>query len=163
MLEASKDFNTMNVVLYEPEIPQNTGSIARTCAALQVALHLVEPLGFQIDEKRIRRAGLDYWPYVALHVHTDWDSAAKQVGSGRLLLFTTKATLGYHEVDYRPNDILVFGPESRGLPAHLLESVQPEQRLKIPILCENVRSLNLSNAVSIALYEAHRQIGFSPH
>ena len=109
----------MQVVLFEPEIPPNTGSVARLCAATLTPLHLIEPLGFKIDDKHLKRAGLDYWPFVDLHVHKDWQQFLDQVKPARLLYFTKKAERSYTSIDYREDDFLVFGPETRGLPAEM--------------------------------------------
>lgn len=149
------------IVLVHPEIPPNTGNIARLCAATRAHLHLVEPLGFRIDEHAVRRAGLDYWHLVTLATHTSYDGARRSIDAGhpgaRHWLFTGKAARSYLEVDFRPGDALVFGKESTGLPEELLELHQHEL-VAIPTLGP-VRSLNLANAVAIALYEALRQSG----
>lgn len=145
------------VVLVEPEIPPNTGSIARTCAATSTALHLVEPLGFRLDEHSIRRAGLDYWHLVDVHVHPGWDACAAALPTTRLHLFSAHADASYLEADFAPGDALVFGRESVGLPASLLEAY-PTRVWGIPT-SGGVRSLNLSNAVSIVLFEALRRTG----
>jgi tRNA (cytidine/uridine-2'-O-)-methyltransferase len=149
------------IVLVEPEIPPNTGNIARLCAATRSHLHLIEPLGFRIDEHAVRRAGLDYWHLVQLSTHQSYATARARIlendAQARLWLFTGKARTSYLDVAFRPGDALVFGKESRGLPDTLLAEY-PEDMLGIPTLGP-VRSLNLANAVSIALYEALRQIG----
>jgi tRNA (cytidine/uridine-2'-O-)-methyltransferase len=148
----------MHVVLYEPEIPPNTGSIARLCAATLTPLHLIEPLGFEIDDKHLKRAGLDYWEFVDLRVHSSWEEFLDQSGTKNLLYFSKRATPSYTRARYQKDDYLVFGPETRGLPQELLDSNQ-ERSYRIPMMSEGVRSLNLSNAVSIVLYEALRQLG----
>lgn len=148
----------MHVVLINPEIPQNTGSIARTCAATRTPLHLVGTLGFDISEKAVRRAGLDYWPWVPLFRHQSWEEFLEDCAPAKSWFFTTHATRYYHHADFGPNDALVFGCETKGLGAQFLSQVPHDHCLKIPIECDAVRSLNLSNAVSIALYEARRQI-----
>lgn len=148
----------MNIVLYQPEIPQNTGSIARLCAATKTPLHLVQPLGFKIDDKHLKRAGLDYWPYVDVRLHESWDGFLARHGRERLLYFSKKAAAPYTRADYREEDFLVFGPETRGLPEELL-AAEAERAFRIPIMTQAVRSLNLSNAVSIVLYEGLRQLG----
>jgi tRNA (cytidine/uridine-2'-O-)-methyltransferase len=148
----------MHVVLYQPEIPQNTGSIARLCAATKTPLHLVAPLGFKIDDKHVKRAGLDYWPYVDVRAHGSWEDFLTRHGSERLLLFSKKAARSYTQANYRDEDFLVFGPETRGLPEELLDA-RSDRSYRIPMMTEAVRSLNLSNAVSIVLYEALRQLG----
>jgi tRNA (cytidine/uridine-2'-O-)-methyltransferase len=148
----------MHIVLVEPEIPQNTGSIARTCAATKTPLHLVGKLGFEISEKRVRRAGLDYWPFVDLHIHKDWESYLDKVKPGKIWLFSKFAEKLYFKAEFNTNDALVFGSETKGLGKEFLANFPKEQQLKIPMSCEDVRSLNLSNAVSIALYEGRRQL-----
>jgi tRNA (cytidine/uridine-2'-O-)-methyltransferase len=148
----------MRVVLVHPQIPQNTGTIARTCAATNTPLHLIHPLAFALDEKRIRRAGLDYWPFVELHEHQSWEDFHTQYQStGTLWAFTKHATRYYHQAEFKKEDILVFGSETTGLPDTVYENIPPEQRLCLPMPGKGVRSLNLSNAVSIGLYEALRQ------
>lgn len=149
----------MDVVLVEPEIPQNTGSIARTCAATKTALHLIEPLGFTISEKAVRRAGLDYWPLVDLHQHPSWDSYLATQHPPKIWLFSKFGTRVYHDAAFGPNDAFVFGRETKGLGAEFLSTFPQEQILRIPIFEAGVRSLNLSNAVSIVVYEALRQQG----
>lgn len=160
-LRAAPLADPFRVVLLEPEIPPNTGSIARTCAATQSRLHLVEPLGFRIDEHSIRRAGLDYWHLVDLHVHPSWAGFREAHPAVRLHLFSANARRSYLEADLRPGDALVFGRESVGLPAPLLEQHE-ETTWGIPTL-GGVRSLNVSNAVSIVLYEALRRSGALDH
>ena len=147
----------MQVVLVNPQIPQNTGSIARTCAATQTPLHLVEPLGFDLSEKAVRRAGLDYWPYVPLSRHLSWDDYLSKAKPGRVWLLTKFASRIYYEVTFQPNDALVFGSETTGLGSEFLSHYPEGQWLKIPMVCPEVRSLNLSNAVSVVLFEALRQ------
>lgn len=149
----------MHIVLVEPQIPQNTGSIARTCAATNTPLHLVDPLGFDISEKAVRRAGLDYWPYVQLQRHATWRDFTDTVKPTRIWLFSKFGTRVYHQAEFQPDDALVFGSETKGLGQTFLEQYSEDQILRIPIVTEHVRSLNLSNAVSIALYEARRQLG----
>ncbi len=148
----------MHVVLFEPEIPPNTGSIARLCAATNTTLHLVAPLGFKVDDKHLRRAGLDYWKYVDIRLHTSWDDFLRKDEEKRLLFFSKKALQSYTKASYLEGDFLVFGPETRGLPQELLDAHQ-EWAYRIPMMGQGVRSLNLSNAVSIVLYEALRQLG----
>jgi tRNA (cytidine/uridine-2'-O-)-methyltransferase len=164
-LRAGRGRAPFQIVLVEPEIPPNTGNIARLCAATCSHLHLVEPLGFRIDEQAVRRAGLDYWPLVQLTTHPDYATAREQIHaalpSARHFLFTGKAQASYLDVQYRPGDALVFGRESSGLPESLLEAY-PRALVGIPTLGP-VRSLNLSNAVAIALYEALRQVGELDH
>ena len=148
----------MHVVLFEPEIPPNTGSVARLCAATLTPLHLIEPLGFQIDDKHLKRAGLDYWEFVDLRVHNSWADFLRATDAKRLRYFTKRAARSYTTVRYEDGDYLVFGPETRGLPAELLEANESDA-LRIPLLGTGVRSLNLSNAVAIVVYEALRQLG----
>lgn len=152
----------MDVVLVEPQIPQNTGSIARTCAATDTPLHLVGKLGFEICEKRVRRAGLDYWPYVKLARHESWEEYVASSAPAKVWLFTSKATRYYTEVEFGVRDALVFGSETTGLGDEFLSRFPNEQALKIPMITTHVRSLNLSNSVAIALYEARRQLKLDP-
>lgn len=144
------------IVLVEPCIPPNTGNAARTCAATGSRLHLIEPLGFQIDDRHLRRAGLDYWPHVDLTVHKDWTSFAAGRTTERLHLFSIHGRHPLHQVRFHPGDALVFGSETSGLPRELLNQ-HPERTVCLPMRTEWVRSLNLSNTVAIALYEALRQ------
>jgi tRNA (cytidine/uridine-2'-O-)-methyltransferase len=148
----------IHVALYEPEIPQNTGNIARTCAATGMPLHIVGQPIFSLDESRVRRAGLDYWPYLSLHRHADLDAFAQTLEpTARICCLTTKATLLYTDWEFRPGDCIMFGPESRGLPPEVRERYA-ESCLKIPMFQPNVRSLNLANSVAVVLYEAIRQL-----
>jgi tRNA (cytidine/uridine-2'-O-)-methyltransferase len=149
----------MQIVLVEPQIPQNTGSISRTCAATDTPLHLVEPLGFEITEKAVRRAGLDYWPHVKLFRHSNWDDYLNTAKPDRVWLFSKFGERCYTSAQFGLNDALVFGSETKGLGKEFLSRYPSSQILKIPIKTDYVRSLNLSNAVSIALYEAIRQLG----
>ncbi len=149
----------ISVVLFEPEIPPNTGSIMRLCANTGASLHLVEPLGFELSDTRLKRAGLDYREYADVHVHADLGSAREALRDRRWLAFTTRAHRGYSDIDYHPDDVLLFGPETRGLPAALLDEFDCRHRLRIPMRA-NRRSLNLANACAIAVYEAWRQLGF---
>ena len=148
----------MHVVLYHPEIPQNTGSIARLCLATGTPLHLVKPLGFTIDDKHLKRAGLDYWPHVDVRLHESWEDFLQIHRDGRRLFFSKKAAQSYIEANYRDDDFLVFGPETTGLPEAWLEP-HAENFFRIPMMTQAVRSLNLSNAVSIVVYEGLRQLG----
>lgn len=148
----------MNVVLVEPEIPPNTGNISRTCAVTGTTLHLVEPLGFSIDERQLRRAGLDYWEYLKLVTHNNLDNFLSNISGANFWLLTTKGTRSYTDVEYCKDDYLIFGKETAGLPPELL-SAHPERCIRIP-MGEKLRSLNLSNAVAVVLYEALRQQGF---
>jgi tRNA (cytidine/uridine-2'-O-)-methyltransferase len=148
----------MHVVLVEPEIPPNTGSVARLCAATLTPLHLIEPLGFKIDDKHLKRAGLDYWEFVNLHVHKSWNDFIETATPKQLWYFSKRATKSYTATRYDHDDFLIFGPETRGLPQEILEA-NADRALRIPMMGSGVRSLNLSNAVSIVLYEALRQLG----
>lgn len=148
----------MHVVLFQPEIPPNTGSIARLCAATLTPLHLIEPLGFKLDDRHLKRAGLDYWQFVDLRVHKSWDEFLAAAPARQLLYFSKRAVRSYTTARYQQNQYLVFGPETRGLPRHLLDA-NSDHSYRIPMVGEGVRSLNLSNAVSIVLYEGLRQLG----
>ena len=149
-----------HVVLYQPEIPPNTGNVIRLCANTGANLHLIRPLGFELDDRRLRRAGLDYHEFTRVQVHDSVDAFIATVNPARILACSTHGRTAYSDVDYRAGDALLFGPETRGLPAALLETLPPAQRLRIPMLPDN-RSLNLSNAVAIILYEAWRQNGYA--
>ncbi|CAH0534581.1 tRNA (cytidine(34)-2'-O)-methyltransferase [Vibrio stylophorae] len=147
------------IALYEPEIAPNTGNIIRLCANCGAKLHLIEPLGFDLEEKKVRRAGLDYHDLALVTRHANFEAFLQATQGQRLFACTTKTT-GYHvEAQFQAGDILLFGPETRGLPADLIASLPMEQRVKIPMV-PNSRSLNLSNAVAIIAYEAWRQLGF---
>ena len=151
----------IHIVLVEPEIPQNTGNISRTCAATGCALHLIEPLGFSIDERAVRRAGLDYWKYLNLTVHKNYEAfEAAHGGKGRMYFCTTKGKNTYSEVDYKTDEDIyfIFGKETKGLPERILKQ-HPETCIRIPMIDE-ARSLNLSNSVAIIAYEALRQQEF---
>ena len=141
-----------------PEIPPNTGSIARLCAATFTRLHLIRPLGFSLDDRYLKRAGLDYWPHVDLHVYDDWQHFRSQHRGARLCFFSARATRSYVTARYTRDDYLVFGPETTGLPPTLL-AAHRDATYVIPIFSPHVRSINLSNAVSIVVYEALRQMG----
>lgn len=152
----------IHIALYKPEIHPNTGNIARLAAANGLPLHLVGRLGFRIDDRSVKRAGLDYWPHVDLHREKDLEELRGALGGARLLYFSAKAERAYTDMDYHPGDCLVFGSESRGLPPELLEE-NGEHTLRIPMRTTNVRCLNLSSSVAIAVYEALRQIrAFAP-
>ena len=147
-----------HVALVEPEIPPNTGNVARLCAATRTPLHVVGVTGFRLDDRAVRRAGLDYWPEVELHRHRDLDALTRALPAARLLYFTTKAEVSYAEWAFEEGDCLVFGPETRGLPEALLRANRG-RCLTIPMPNPRVRSLNLATSVGIALYEALRQAG----
>ncbi|MEW8204120.1 MAG: tRNA (cytidine(34)-2'-O)-methyltransferase [Candidatus Thiodiazotropha endolucinida] len=148
-----------HVVLYEPEIPPNTGNIIRLCANSGSKLHLIHPLGFDLDDKRLRRAGLDYREWADVGEYETIEAFMERIAPKNLYACTTKAQRCYADVTFLPGDVLLFGPESRGLPANLLGGLEATQRIRIPMLPHS-RSLNLSNAVSLILYEAWRQAGF---
>lgn len=148
----------MHVVLVEPEIPPNTGNVARLCAATHTELHLVKPLGFAVDDRHLKRAGLDYWPLVTVRYHDSFDAVRAAYPHGRFYFFSTKASRAYTEVRYGRDDFLVFGKETRGLPETLLQAFAP-YCLRIPMIAA-ARCLNLSNSVAVVLYEALRQQGF---
>ena len=148
----------MHVVLVAPEIPQNTGSIGRLCVATGSTLHLVDPLGFTIDDRHLRRAGLDYWPHVELVRHPTWEAFEAARAGGRLLCFSARASRSYTTVRYRADDFLVFGGESSGLPP-ALRATHRDALYGIPLASEHVRSLNLATAVAVVLYEGLRQQG----
>ena len=147
----------MHIVLYEPEIPQNTGNIARTCAATGSMLHLIEPLGFELSDRYLKRAGLDYWHMMQYRVYADFERFLEAWPDARLHFLTTKAPCAYTEASYGPDDFLVFGCETRGLPESLLSRVY-DRCVRIPMV-PGARSLNLSNSVAVVVYEALRQQG----
>ena len=148
------------VILYQPEIPPNTGNIIRLCANTGARLHLVEPLGFSLEQPALRRAGLDYAELAAVRVHASWPACLAALAGARLHAIETGGTRSYSEVQFRPGDALLFGPETRGLPVAVLAGLDPGQLLRIPMKSGN-RSLNLSNAVAVVVYEAWRQQGYS--
>lgn len=151
----------MHIVLHQPEIPQNTGNIGRTCVATGTSLHLIEPLGFRLGEKEIKRAGMDYWAKLDLHQHMNYEcflEEYKKHPGAKLWMATTKAKHAYSEVEFGPDDFIMFGKESAGIPEEILVENE-EHCIRIPMLPE-IRSLNLSNAVAIVLYEALRQNQF---
>ncbi|MBA59349.1 MAG: tRNA (uridine(34)/cytosine(34)/5-carboxymethylaminomethyluridine(34)-2'-O)-methyltransferase TrmL [Gammaproteobacteria bacterium] len=148
-----------NVVLYQPEIPPNTGNIIRLCANTGCNLHLIKPMGFNLDDKRLRRAGLDYREFVDIR---EWDNLQlmlDKIGSDRIFAATTKGQKNYTDTNFERGDVLMFGPETRGLPKTILDSLSTYRKLRIPMK-KNSRSLNLANAVSIIVYEAWRQLSF---
>ena len=164
-LTTSSSYNQpmLNVVLYEPEIAPNTGNIIRLCANTGAQLHLIEPLGFNLDDKKLRRAGLDYHEFASLKVWKDYNdflsSIKKEQNSPGLYALTTKATTRYDKAQINKNDYLIFGPETRGLPDEVLATFEDRNKLRLPMLPES-RSLNLSNTVAVMVYEAWRQFGF---
>jgi len=148
-----------HIVLYEPEIPPNTGNIIRLCANTGAQLHLIEPLGFELDDARLRRAGLDYSEWATVKNYSNYENFLHQNNPKRLFAITTKGTKNYSDIHFQSNDYFLLGPETRGLPLSVIESLPLDQRLRIPMLPRS-RSLNLSNAAAIVLYEAWRQCGF---
>ena len=148
----------INIVLHEPEIPQNTGNIARTCAATGAALHLIKPLGFEIDDKKLKRAGLDYWHLLDITYYENEAEFFEKNGSEAIYYFSTKAPRAYTEITYPERVFLMFGRETRGLPEELLQK-NPDRAVRIPML-PHLRSLNLSNSAAVAVYEVLRQKGF---
>ena len=149
----------LHIVLYEPEIPANTGNIIRLCANTGVQLHLIEPLGFLLDDKKLRRAGLDYHEWVTVQRYPSLTAFLTQQSPKRLFALTTKGNTVYSQVSFQTGDVLLFGPETRGLPAEVLAALPAEQKLYLPMQT-NSRSLNLSNTVAIMLFEAWKQMGF---
>jgi tRNA (cytidine/uridine-2'-O-)-methyltransferase len=149
-----------HIVLFQPEIPPNTGNVIRLAANTGATLHLVRPLGFDIDDRSLRRAGLDYAEFATLRVHDDWPSCRAALADSRLFAVSTKGGTRHDAPVYRPGDSFVFGPETRGLPPDMLASFPPAQRLRLPMMPGN-RSLNLSNAVAVVVFEAWRQQGFA--
>jgi tRNA (cytidine/uridine-2'-O-)-methyltransferase len=149
----------VHVVLYQPEIPPNTGNVIRLCANTGAALHLIRPLGFDLDDKKLRRAGLDYHEFARVAVHDDLDAFLAAVSPRRLFAVSTRGRMRYDLVEYGDDDALLFGPETRGLPQQILDALPEEQRLRLPMRPGN-RSLNLSNAVAVIVFEAWRQRGF---
>jgi tRNA (cytidine/uridine-2'-O-)-methyltransferase len=149
-----------HVVLFQPEIPPNTGNVIRLCANTGCQLHLIQPLGFAIDHAKMRRAGLDYHEFTRLNLHADYAAFLRSVEPQRVFALSTRGRQGYDAIRYAPGDAFVFGPETRGLPQELLESLPPGQRLRLP-MCPDNRSLNLSNTVAIVVFEAWRQNGFA--
>jgi len=149
-----------HVVLYQPEIPPNTGNVIRLCANTGARLHLIEPLGFDMDDRRLRRAGLDYHEFASVATYSDLEEFLTRVQPPRLFAFSTRATCDHSQVAFAPGDALLFGPETRGLPGDILERLPAGRCLRIPMR-PGCRSLNLSNAVAVVVYEAWRQNGFA--
>ena len=148
----------MNIVLHEPEIPGNTGNIGRTCVATNTALHLIKPLGFEITDKTVKRAGMDYWQHLELYVYEDFNDFISKNPNARIYMATTKARKAYTEVEYKEDDFIMFGRESAGIPEEILVKYE-ETSIRIPMVGET-RSLNLSSSAAIVLYEALRQLDF---
>lgn len=149
----------LHIVLFQPEIPGNTGNIIRLCANTGVRLHLIRPLGFDLDDSKLKRAGLDYHEWAEMQVHESLDDFLQKVKPSRLFAFTTKGARFYHALEVQPDDAFLFGPETRGLPLNILAALPAEQHLRLPMLPTS-RSLNLSNSVAVVVYEAWRQLGF---
>jgi len=149
----------LSVILFEPEIPPNTGNIIRLCANTGTALHLIEPLGFQLDEPRLKRAGLDYREFAEVRSHANLRDCLASLNNPRLFALSTRGKTTYSDAAFASGDAIMFGPETRGLSQDLLDSLPPQQQLRIPML-ESSRSLNLSNAAAVVVYEAWRQLGF---
>jgi tRNA (cytidine/uridine-2'-O-)-methyltransferase len=156
----SLEFFVLHVVLYQPEIPGNTGNIIRLCANTGAQLHLIRPLGFALDDSKLKRAGLDYHEWAAMQVHDTLGDFLRVIQPPRLFAFTTKGSRPYHDLAVQKDDAFLFGPETRGLPADILQSLPAEHRLRLPMRAES-RSLNLSNSVAVVIYEAWRQMNFT--
>ena len=149
-----------SLILFEPEIPPNTGNIIRLCANTGASLHLVEPLGFDLDDKKLRRAGLDYREFAAVTTHASLDECLTALGQPRVFALSTRGRSQHDEPDYQAGDAFLFGPETRGLPQAVLDALPAEQRLRLPMR-DGSRSLNLSNSAAVVVYEAWRQLGFT--
>ena len=149
----------LNIVLFEPEIPANTGNIGRTCVATNTRLHLIEPLGFSLEEKQLKRAGMDYWKDLDVTTYVNWEDFCQRNSEAKIYYATTKARHVYSEISYEPDGYIMFGKESAGIPEEILKD-NPDTCVRIPMVGET-RSLNLSNSVAIVLYEALRQNDFS--
>ncbi|OOO63014.1 tRNA (uridine(34)/cytosine(34)/5-carboxymethylaminomethyluridine(34)-2'-O)-methyltransferase TrmL [Clostridium tepidum] len=150
---------SLNIVLFQPEIPQNTGNIARTCVLTNCKLHLIKPLGFSLDEKHLRRAGLDYWQYLDLSIYESYEELREKYKNSNFYFSTTHGNNFYTDVKYSDGDFIVFGRESSGLPDEIRDS-DPSKCIRVPMINTTTRSLNLSNTVAIVAYEALRQVGF---
>lgn len=149
-----------HIVLFEPEIPPNTGNIIRLCANTGAQLHLVKPLGFTLEDKQLKRAGLDYHEFASLKVYENWSECKAALEGKRLFAITTKGSTRHSNISFADEDVFVFGPETRGLPEEIRAEFTPEHRVRLPMLPDS-RSLNLSNSAAILLYEAWRQVGFT--
>lgn len=156
--EPAREFG-LQVALYQPEIPPNTGNIIRLCANTGASLSLIGPLGFELDDRRLRRAGLDYHEFARLQSYPDYDAWRAARGNGRILALSTRGSRNYAEIQYQAGDTLLFGPETRGLPDSVIDTLPDQQRLRIPMRAHS-RSINLSNAVAVVVFEAWRQQGF---
>ena len=150
----------LRIVLYQPEIPPNTGNIIRLCANTGCSLHLIEPLGFDLEEKKLRRAGLDYREFATVETHSSLEACLAALGQPRVFALSTRNALRYDKAEFAAGDALLFGPETRGLPQEVLDALPDGQRLRLPMQKGN-RSLNLSNAAAVVVYEAWRQLGFA--
>ena len=150
----------IDVLLYQPEIPPNTGNVIRLCANTGARLHLIEPLGFRLEDRQLKRAGLDYHEYARVQVHATLEAALAAIAPKRLFALSTRGTLRYDQPRYAAGDAFLFGPETRGLPQSVLDALPPEQRLRLPMRPDN-RSLNLSNSVAVVVFEAWRQMEFA--
>jgi tRNA (cytidine/uridine-2'-O-)-methyltransferase len=150
----------LDVLLYQPEIPPNTGNAIRLCANTGARLHLIEPLGFDLQDKQLRRAGLDYHEYATLQVHASLEAALATIAPRRLFALSTRGTQRYDQPRYGAGDAVLFGPETRGLPATILDALPAQQKIRIPMMPDS-RSMNLSNAVSVVVYEAWRQLDYA--
>lgn len=150
----------MHVILYQPEIPPNTGNVIRLCANTGAQLHLIRPLGFELDNSRMKRAGLDYHEFADLRVHASLEECIDTLGGSRLFALSTRGRARFDTPAYRDSDAFLFGPETRGLPAEVLNALPEAQRLRLPMRPDN-RSLNLSNAVAVVVFEAWRQLGYA--
>ncbi len=150
----------LDLILYQPEIPPNTGNIIRLCANTGVALHLIEPLGFDLEEKKLRRAGLDYHEFASVKTHPSLEACLQALGSPRVFALTTRGTTRHDEPRYKEGDAFLMGPETRGLPVEILDALPAEQVVRLPMQVGS-RSLNLSNAAAVIVYEAWRQLGFN--
>jgi tRNA (cytidine/uridine-2'-O-)-methyltransferase len=159
MEKLRREVMNLNIVLFQPEIPQNTGNIGRTCVLTNCKLHLIKPLGFSLDEKQLKRAGLDYWPYLEVEIHESYEELREKYKNETFYYSTTKGTKFYSEVKYKKGDFIIFGRESSGLPDSVRDS-DPERCIRVPMVSSSTRSLNLSNTVAIMAYEVLRQIGF---
>ncbi|MGV8959823.1 MAG: tRNA (uridine(34)/cytosine(34)/5-carboxymethylaminomethyluridine(34)-2'-O)-methyltransferase TrmL [Stenotrophomonas sp.] len=151
---------TFDVILFQPEIPPNTGNVIRLCANTGARLHLIEPLGFDLSDKQLRRAGLDYHEYAQVQVHPDLDTALQRIAPRRLFALSTRGSVRYDSIAFAEGDAFLFGPETRGLPQDVLDALPDGRRLRLPMRPDN-RSLNLSNTVAVVVFEAWRQLGFA--
>ena len=149
----------LNIVLFEPEIPPNTGNIIRLCANTGFRLHIIEPMGFAWDDKRLRRAGLDYHEFTAVTRYANYAAFVERENPQRLFALTTKGTPAHSDIQYQAGDYLLFGPETRGLPPEILDAMPPEQKIRLP-MCPESRSMNLSNTVAVVVFESWRQLGY---